>query len=133
MNELPKTNLIDRAAAALEPLGLTLQKMKHPRGVPPLPAAAWVRVGKGRERIDYLAEARRTVTPATLGAMVMQLRHVAGIAGHVPQLHHHGPQGCRRDGASGFRQVVDALPALADAYPSGCRERRDASWMLHLL
>jgi hypothetical protein len=81
MNELPKTNLIDRAGAALEPLGLTLHMMKQPRGVPSLPAAAWVRVGKGRDHIDYLVEARRTVTPATLGAMVMQLRHMAGIAG----------------------------------------------------
>jgi len=81
MNALPKTNLIDRAAAALEPLGLTLRMMKQPRGVQPLPAAAWVRVGKGREHIDYLAEPRRTVTPATLGALVMQLRHMAGTAG----------------------------------------------------
>ncbi len=81
MNELTKTNLIDRAAAALEPLGLTLHMMKQPRGVTPLPAAAWARVAKGKEHFDYLAEARRTVTPATLGAMVMQLRHMAGIAG----------------------------------------------------
>lgn len=81
MNELPKTNLVDRAAAALEPLGLKLQLIKQPRGVPQLPADAWARVGKGREHIDYLVEVRRTVTPATLGAMVMQLRHMVGIAG----------------------------------------------------
>lgn len=81
MNTPPKTNLINRAAAALKPLGLTLQTMKQPRGAPPVPAAAWVRVGKGKEHIDYLVEARRTVTPATLGAMVMQLRHIAVTAG----------------------------------------------------
>jgi hypothetical protein len=81
MNELPKTDLIDRAATALEPLGLALQKMKQPRGAPTFPAAAWVRVARGREHIDYLAEARRTVTPATLGAMMMQLRQLAGTAG----------------------------------------------------
>lgn len=81
MNTPPKTDWVDRAAAALQPLGLTLQKTKQPRGVPLLPAAAWVRVAKGREHIDYLAEAKRTVTPATLGAMVMQLRHLAETAG----------------------------------------------------
>ena len=81
MNALPKTNLIDRAAAALEPLGLALQKTKQPRGVPPFPADAWARVAKGKEHIDYLVEARRIVTPATLGALMMQLRHMAGIAG----------------------------------------------------
>ncbi|MFA5913117.1 MAG: type IV toxin-antitoxin system AbiEi family antitoxin [Burkholderiales bacterium] len=81
MNTPPKTDWVDRAAAALQPLGLTLQKTKQPRGVPLLPVAAWVRVAKGREHIDYLAEAKRTVTPATLGAMVMQLRHLAETAG----------------------------------------------------
>ena len=80
MNEKPKTDLLDRAAMALEPLGLTLRKTKQPRGVPPLPADAWVRVGKGKEHIDYLAEVRRTITPATLGALVMQLRHLAATA-----------------------------------------------------
>lgn len=80
MNTLPKTDLIDRAAAALEPLGLALQKTKQPRGVPPFPADAWARVAKGKEHIDYLVEAKRTVTPAILGAMMMQLRHMAGTA-----------------------------------------------------
>ena len=81
VNEPAQTDLIDRAATALEPLGLTLQMTKQPRGVAPLPAAAWVRVAKGKEHIDYLVETKRTVTPATLGAMMMQLRHMAGAAG----------------------------------------------------
>ena len=81
MKEQLKTDLIDRAAAALEPLGLALQKMKQPSGIPQLPADAWARVARGREHIDYLAEARRTVTPATLGALLMQLRHMAEAAG----------------------------------------------------
>lgn len=78
---MPKTNLIDRAAATLEGLGLKVLMMKQPRGVPPFPADAWVRVGKGKEHIDYVVDAKRTVTPATLGAVVMQLRHVADTAG----------------------------------------------------
>lgn len=81
MKEQLKTDLIDHAAAALEPLGLALQKMKQPSGIPQLPADAWARVARGREHIDYLAEARRTVTPATLGALLMQLRHMAEAAG----------------------------------------------------
>jgi hypothetical protein len=77
MNE---TTLINRAAAALERLGLTVHVIKQPKGQKFL-ADGWLHVGKGRERTDYVVEAKRGITPATLGATVVQLRHVAEVTG----------------------------------------------------
>jgi len=81
---MDETALIDRAIAALGQLGLKVLAMKQPRGAERLQAGAWIRVG--REPIDYLVEAKRAVTPATLGAAVAQLRHLAAVAGRPASL-----------------------------------------------
>jgi len=72
--------LIDRATVALAQLGLEVLPLKQPRGAR-LEADAWLRLAKGKERIDYVAEAKRTVTPATVGAVLVQLRHLAAAVG----------------------------------------------------
>jgi hypothetical protein len=76
-----EATLTDRAIAALEQIGLKVLALKQPRGVEQRRADAWIRIGKGKEHIDYLIEAKRAVTPATLGAVVAQLRDLAAVAG----------------------------------------------------
>ena len=78
---MDEATLIDRATAALEQLNLKVLMMKQPRGVRQFQADAWLRVGKGKAHIDYVVEAKRTVTPTTLGAAVTQLRHAADATG----------------------------------------------------
>jgi hypothetical protein len=76
-----EATVIDRAAAELERLGLKTVQLKPPRNVAPFRADAWLRVGRGKEHVDYVVEAKRTITPATLGAAVAQLRHAAEATG----------------------------------------------------
>ena len=67
---------LDRATAALQNLGLTVLALKPPRGTTEHQADACIRIGKdNKDRIDYLVDVKRTVTPATLGAIVAQLRN----------------------------------------------------------
>lgn len=77
MNE---PGLVDRATAHLEQLGLEVTRRAPPRG-----ADAVIHVGKGKERLVYLVEIKRGVTPATLGATLAQLRNL-GTAGRGPVL-----------------------------------------------
>lgn len=81
MNAKTETALIDRATRGLEDLGLKIVALKQPRDVAGLRADAWLRIGKGKEATDYLVEAKRAVAPATLGAVVAQLRDQAAVAG----------------------------------------------------
>lgn len=78
MNE---ATLINRATAALERLGLKVLVARQPKGAAKVQADGWLRIAKGRERIDYVVEAKRGITPATLGATVTQLRHTAEVTG----------------------------------------------------
>jgi hypothetical protein len=86
MNKLTEITLLDEAAQALREHGLAVAVQKEPRVGRHLRADAWLRVGKGKTHIDYVVEAKRTVTPATMGAAVMQLRHMADAAGRPPLL-----------------------------------------------
>lgn len=72
--------LIARAVAALEPLGFKIMMLKQPRGAQRLRADAWLRITRDGEQIDYVVEAKRAVTPATMGAIVAQLRNTAHAA-----------------------------------------------------
>lgn len=75
MNE---TALIDRATAALQNLGLKVLALKPPRGADARHVDGWLRIGKGKENTDdYLVQAKRAVTPGTLGGIVAQLRYLA--------------------------------------------------------
>jgi hypothetical protein len=78
MNE---TELVARTAAALEQTGLQVRLTKQPKGVGGFQADAWVRVGTAHEPVDYVVEAKRAVTPATLGAAITQLKHAAEVTG----------------------------------------------------
>lgn len=78
MNE---TTLIDQAAAALGQLGIKVAAMKQPRDAAKLHADAWLRVRNGKDHIEYPVEARKAVTPTTLGAVLAQLRQWADAAG----------------------------------------------------
>jgi hypothetical protein len=71
MNE---TNLIADALAVLTPLGLktTLQKGNLRAGAREVDAFA--RIAKGESQVDAAIEAKRTVTPATLGAILAQTK-----------------------------------------------------------
>jgi hypothetical protein len=77
MNE--KT-LLDRAVAALTALGLDVRATEPPQKNAQLHADAWLRIGKGKGQVDYVVEAKRTLTPETLGAATMQLREIANTA-----------------------------------------------------
>ena len=81
MNKMNETTLVARAAAALEETGLEVRLTKQPRGVGGFQADAWLRVGPAREPVDYVVEAKRAVTPTTLGAAITQLKHAAEITG----------------------------------------------------
>ena len=71
MNE---TNLITDALAVLIPLGFkaTLQKGKLPANAREVDAFA--RIAKNKVQVDVAIEAKRTVTPATLGAILAQTK-----------------------------------------------------------
>jgi hypothetical protein len=72
-------DLLDRAIGALRGHGLDVAVQNQPRGRK-IEADAWLRVAKDRQHIDYVVEAKRAVAPATLGAVVTQLRHDADTA-----------------------------------------------------
>lgn len=69
--------LIERAVAALEKLGLKVLMLKQPKATRYLQPHALLRITKGREQIGYAVEAKRAVTPATMGAVIVQLREIA--------------------------------------------------------
>ena len=80
------TILIDRTALVLEPLGFKLLNQKQPRGATGRQPDARLRIARGKERLDYAAEVKQLVTPATLGAVVAQLRHTAEVTGQAALL-----------------------------------------------
>jgi len=83
MNE---PTLLDRAMAALAALGLDVRVTEPPQKKAQLRADAWLRIGKGKGQVDYVVEAKSTLTPETLGAATMQLRHIANTAGRAALL-----------------------------------------------
>lgn len=52
----------------------------RPKPAPQFKADAWLRVAKDKQHIDYVVEAKRAVAPASLGAVVVQLRDYAATA-----------------------------------------------------
>ncbi|SRR5581483_738663 len=86
MNNETEATLIDRATQELQDLGLKVVVLKEPRGTKGVRADAWLRIGKGKEATDYLVEAKRTVTPATVGVIVAQLRDRTATAGRIALL-----------------------------------------------
>ena len=76
--------ILDHTIAALAPLGLKAQQQKHPAHKPE--ADAWLRLEKDKRHVDYVVEIKRTVQPATLGAMVARLRRLAVEAEREPLL-----------------------------------------------
>ena len=64
--------LLGDALKAIEPLGLRFRVLQHEG--PTLPADAIVRLQFGGRKVRYVAEVKRTLRPATLGAVIHQLR-----------------------------------------------------------
>jgi hypothetical protein len=85
MNDMHETALLDHAITALRGAGLDVLALKPPRGANARRADRWLRIGKGGQATDYRVEAKRGVTPRTLGAIVAQLRDLAK-AGNRPAL-----------------------------------------------
>lgn len=80
MNEM---ELIEAAREALQQLGLQTRVLKEPkRNAGGFRPDAVLRIGKAPAHIDFAAEVKRTVTPATLGATLGQLGHVTGKDKH---------------------------------------------------
>jgi hypothetical protein len=77
---MTETTVLERTLAALAQLGLTVLAQNEPRGARHVQADAWLRVGKGKAQATYVVECKHMVTPATLGAVVTQLRHYANAA-----------------------------------------------------
>lgn len=86
MNKLTETALLDLGVQVLRQHGLKVLVQKEPKIGRTLQADAWLRVGTAKQHTDYVVEVKRTVTPATLGAVVTQLRHTAAAAGRPPLL-----------------------------------------------
>lgn len=78
--------VLERAMEALRALGLTVTAQKAQARVRQAGADAYLRVSKDRHGVDCVADVKRTVTPATLGATVMQLRKFAADAKRTPLL-----------------------------------------------
>jgi hypothetical protein len=85
MNAAREHVILDRAADALRAHGLTVKIQPAPAKARPK-VDAWLRAGKGRGHVDYVVEIKRRAAPATLGAIVAQLRHVAGAETRTPLL-----------------------------------------------
>ena len=80
MNTAAEANILERAIGALRGHGLHVALRNQPRLATQIEADAWLRVAKDKQHIDYVVEARRAVAPATLGAVVAQMRHDAEAA-----------------------------------------------------
>ena len=102
---------------ALRTQGLAVTAQKMLRTAKALGADACWRVAKDKQCVDYVVEVKRTVTPATLGAIHTQLQQLA-VAGDRPVLlvtTHVTPQTADRLRALG-QQFVDAA---GNAYLDG--------------
>ena len=71
MNE---AHLIAAALAALTPLGFKATLQKGNLRANAREADAFARIAKGKVQVDVAIEAKRTVTPATLGAILVQTK-----------------------------------------------------------
>ena len=80
MNATAEANLIHRAIGALRGHGLDVAVRNQPRPAPQIETNGCLRVAKDKQHVDYVVEAKRAVAPATLGAVVTQLRHFAAAA-----------------------------------------------------
>lgn len=86
MNKPPENNVLDDAVRALRGHGVAVAAQKEPRAGRHLRADAWLRIGKDKQHVDYVVEVKRNVTPATLGAVLTQLRHAGDTAERPPLL-----------------------------------------------
>lgn len=86
MNILKEAQLLERAVAALDGFGLQVQMQIEPKATPTVQADAWLRIGRNGQHLDYVAECKRTVTPATLGAILAQLRQLKDATTRTPLL-----------------------------------------------
>lgn len=74
MNTVEEATYLEGAKAALEGVGLKVAPFRGPPGIPRAWADAWLRIGRGKEGVDYLVEVKRAVTASTVGGVVAQLR-----------------------------------------------------------
>ena len=76
---LKEAGLIERTATALQQLGLDARILQSEAGTSRFRVDGCLRVGKGDAQTTYAVEAKRTLTPATLGAAAAQMRHAAEV------------------------------------------------------
>jgi hypothetical protein len=86
MNNALEITLLNAVIQALRDQGLAVKVQKQPKAADRRQADAWVRIAKDRTRLDYAVEIRRRVTPATLGAVIAQLKHEARKDAREPLL-----------------------------------------------
>ena len=77
--------LIERVTTELKQLGLDVVAVAPPVDAPQFPAGARLSVGHGGALggalVDYVVEVKSRLTPATHGAVTMQLQHAAATTG----------------------------------------------------
>ena len=73
--------LIERATAELKQLGLEVVAVEPPEDNPEPAVNTRLRVGNGGGLVDYAVEAKSRLTPATHGAVTMQLQQAAATTG----------------------------------------------------
>lgn len=76
---MPQDALIKPVLTALQELGLRVALRTQPKAAANRRADAYLRVIQGQKHVDYVVEVKRTVTPATMGATLAQLKDLAEV------------------------------------------------------
>lgn len=74
MNTAEESTYVESAKAILEEAGLKVAPFRAPAGIPRDWANAWLRIGRGKEKVGYLVEVKRAVSASMVGGVVAQLR-----------------------------------------------------------
>jgi hypothetical protein len=78
--------LLKRITDQLVGHGLTVIPQTEPHHGEAWHGDAWLRIGKDKQQANYVIEAKRNVTPMTVGAAVAQLREIGQITKRTPML-----------------------------------------------
>lgn len=86
MSEQEQHTLLERVVQALQGHGLTVRVHNEAGGRAGERPGSWLGISKDGNGLDYTAQLERRLTPATLGAVVAQLRHPPGVGEPAPLL-----------------------------------------------
>lgn len=79
-------DLLKRVTDQLVGQGLTVIPQTEPHNGKEWHGDAWLRIGKDKQQANYVIEAKRNITPMTVGAVVAQLREIGQATKRTPML-----------------------------------------------